>query len=128
MGREVEDFSATQRFILKHPWLPSILRKSLTPTAVWSAIGALITSLAVSITWLVTTQAGIRKAQDDIQRQDKSIEALQRQGDILNEINTKIAVMGSQIDTIADEVDRQRQWRDKIEGVAELPPHARRKK
>src|SRR5450631_1125009 len=93
----------------------------------WSAIVALVLTLMVAITWIVTTQSNSRTAQHDIDNLRQSVEDLQRQSDLLHKIDKQLAVVASQVDDIATEVDRQREWRDKIEGVAELPPHARRR-
>lgn len=103
------------------------VRKRVTPKVLWSAIGTLVTALAVCITWLVTTQARIVKTEESIQRHEESIKALQKQGDV-NEINTKLAVLTSKMTDISAEVERLREWRDRIEDVASSPPHARRKK
>jgi hypothetical protein len=120
-----EDFSATTRIKLR--WLLPF-RNYLTPAILWTAIAGLASVLVVSITWLVTMQARVAKAQDDIQRQEKSMEAFQKQGDTLNEINTKLGILTTQMTDIRAEVERQRDWRDRIEAAADTPPHARRKK
>jgi hypothetical protein len=118
------DFESTTAVLARRApglaWLPTFLRQRLTPAALWSAIAALVTALAISITWLVNTQSNIHQLKE-------SVADLQRERDLLHRIDTQIAVMASKVDGIATEVERQRAWRDKIEGVAEAPPHARRK-
>lgn len=104
------------------------VRKRVTPTILWSAIGALVTALVVAITWLVTTQSDIHQLKEAETESKKSVADIRQQLDLLHKIDTQLAVMSSQINSIADEVDRQREWRDKIEGIAESPPHARRRK
>ena len=118
--------TTTAVFVRKMPGLAWLLpfRKYLTPATLWGAAVA----LSVAIWYVVAAQHDLRTAQADIQRQDKSIDALQRQADLLNEIKTQIAVVNSKVDNIASEVDRQREWRERIEDVAESPPHARRKR
>lgn len=103
-------------------WLPVALRQRLTPAVLWSAI----TALAISITWLVNAQADIHQLKESSAESQKSVSDLRQQLDLLHKIDTQIAVMNNKVDTIAAEVDRQREWREKIESVAEAPPHARR--
>lgn len=104
------------------------VRRHVTPTMLWSAIGALITTLVVCITWLVNTQSDIHQLKDSVAESKKSVAELRQELELLHKIDTEIAVMNSKVDGIADEVDRQREWRDKIEGIAESPPHARKRR
>lgn len=96
-------------------------RKYLTPSALWIAIGILASGIIF-----------VGKRVYTVDQHQESITGLQqeRQQDreLLQKIDTQIAVMGSKVDNIANEVDRQREWRERIEDVAEAPPHARRRK
>jgi hypothetical protein len=124
---EKPDFESTTQVLARRaPGLAWLLpfRKYLTPATLWGAVVA----LSVAIWYVVAAQHDLHSAQADIRRHDESIAALQRQGDILNEIKTQVAVMNGKMDSIAAEVDRQREWRERIEDVAEAPPHARRRK
>ncbi len=115
------DFGSTTSVIV---WI----RNRVTPTVLWSAIGALVTALVVSITWLVSTQSDIRNAQNDVHRLQESVSNLEKERIVLNEIKMQTEVMSIKVDTIADEVSRQREWRERIETVAEeRPPHVRRR-
>jgi len=105
-------------------WLPRMLRGRLTP----AALGSAITALAIAIGYVVNAQHDIRNAQRDIRQLHDTVGDLQRQSDLLHKIDTQLAVMSDQIGNIADKVDRQEQWRDKIEGIAEAPPHAARRR
>lgn len=106
-------------------WLPVVLRQRLTPAALWSVI----TALAISVTWLVNAQADIHQLKESSAESQKSVAELRQQLDILHRIDTQLAVMNSKVDGIATEVDRQREWRERIESVAEeLPARARRRK
>lgn len=116
---EKPDFGSTTAVV-------AYVRKRLTPTVLWSAIGALVTALVVSITWLVTTQSDIHQLKDTVAESKKSVADMQQKFDLLQDIKTQLAVMNSKMDGIATEVDRQREWRERIEDVAEAPPHARR--
>jgi cell division protein FtsB len=102
-------------------WLPSFLRQRLTPVALWGAIGI----LAVSIAYVVN-------AQRDLNRHQESITDLQRDRaqdrDMLQQIVNSQTAMSGKIDTLTDEMNRQRDWREKIEEVAESGPHAKRHK
>jgi hypothetical protein len=98
-------------------------RGYLTPSALWAAIGGLV----IAIGYVINAQHELHNAQNDIRRHDESIGALQKQSDLLNEIRAEQAGMKSQLNDITEEMKRQRDWRDRIEQVAEAPPHARRK-
>lgn len=104
-------------------WLPSALRQRLTP----AALGSAITALAIAIAYVVNAQHDIHNAQSDVHRLQESVTGLEKERDLLHKIDTQLAVMNSKVDTIATEVDRQREWREKIEDAAESPPHARRR-
>lgn len=114
------DFASTTAVI-------AYVRKRITPRILWSAIGALVTALMVCITWIVTTQSAIHELNDHDAELRRAMVELKAQVEVLHEIHTQLAVMAGKMDSIADEVERQREWREKIEGVAELPPHARRR-
>jgi hypothetical protein len=117
--KEPHDFGAITSVLVK--WARWGVH--LTPAALWSAI----VTLAVAIGYVVNAQHDIRNAQRDIRQLHDTVGDLQRQSDLLHKIDTQLAVMGAKVDDIANEVDRQREWREKIEDVAELPPHARRR-
>lgn len=122
---EKPDFGSTTAVNQYAPglaWIPRVVRDKLSP----AALGSAITALAIAIGYVVNAQHDIRNAQRDIRQLHDTVGDLQRQSDTLHKIETQLAVTASKIDDIADEVDRQRQWRDKIEGIAEAPPHARR--
>lgn len=105
-------------------WLPRALRKRLTPAALWGALAA----LAVAIGYAVSAQHDISQLKDSVAESKKSMAELKQQLDLLHKIDTQLAVMGSKVDDIATEVNRQREWRERIEEVAEEnPPHARRR-
>lgn len=123
-----DDFGGTTAVIV---WA----RKRITPKVLWSAIGALLTCLLGLATWLSTTQSDMRTAQHDIQRANetaaeakKSVADMQQKLDILQDMKTSLAVMASKIDNIDAEVTRQRQRWDRVEEVADSPPHAARRK
>lgn len=105
-------------------WLPRVLRKKLTPAALWTAI----TALAAAVTWIVSAQQDVHRLKDDVAESKKSVADMRQQLDVLNKIDKQIAVMNAKVDTIADEVDRQREWREHIEQAAEESPHARHRK
>jgi hypothetical protein len=101
-------------------WIPKVLRGRLTPTTLWIAIGALTSGIIY-----------VGKAQVKLDRHQESITDLQQERaqdrEILYKIDTRIAVMNEKIDDIATEVGRQREWRDKIEGVAEISSRPKHK-
>ncbi len=125
---EKPDFESTTSILKRRApglaWLPVSLRQHFTP----AALGSAITALAVAIGYVMSAQHDIRDSQRDIAKLNETVTDLQKQSELLHKIDTELAVMDSKVDAIAGEVDRQRAWREKIEGVAELPPHARHRK
>jgi hypothetical protein len=121
------DFESTTAILRRRApglaWLPSALRQRLTPAALGSAVAA----LAIAIGYVLNAQHDIHNAQNDVHRLQESVTSLEKERDLLHKIDTQLAVMSSKVDGIATEVDRQREWRERIESVAESPPHARRR-
>lgn len=122
------DFESTTAILKRRApglaWLPSAFRQHFTPAALWSAI----TALAIAIGYVVNAQHDIHNAQNDVHRLQDSVASLEHEREVLHKIDTQLAVMNSKMDGIATEVDRQREWRERIEDVAESPPHARKRK
>lgn len=116
--------TAVRRYAPGLAWLPRIVRDKLTPAALWSAIAA----LAIAIGYVLNAQHEIHRANEDIERLNDSVTELQKERELLHKIDTQLAVMANQISSIASEVDRQREWRERIEDVAQSPPHARRRR
>lgn len=103
------------------------VRRKVTPTMLWSAIGTLVAALVVAITWIVNTQSDVRQLKEGAADSRKQMADMQARLEVLNEIRKDLAVMGGKVDTIAEDVKRQREWRERIEDAAEAPPHARRR-
>jgi outer membrane murein-binding lipoprotein Lpp len=116
--------TAVQRYAPGLAWLPRWIRQRLTPAAVWSAVIV----LATAVGYVVNARHALNDAQASVHRLQASVASLERDREELHRIDTQLAVMNSKLGDIETEVDRQREWREKIEGVAELPPHARRRK
>ncbi len=104
------------------------VKKRVTPSMLWGAI----TALTIAIGYVVNAQHDISHLKETVIKleAERNVAASEREQDrqVLNKIDTQLAVMGGKVDTIADEVERQREWRDRIEGIAESPPHAMRKR
>lgn len=96
----------------------------LTPAALWSAIVA----LAVAIGYVVNAQHDISQLKETVAESKRSVTDMQQKFELLQDIKTQLAVMNGKVTTIADEVDRQREWREHVENVAESPPHLRRRR
>lgn len=92
------------------------MRKHFTP----AAFGSAVTALAISIAYVLNAQRDIHQLKDTVAEQGKQLE-------LLHKIDTDVAVMSNSVSAIAAEVDRQREWRERIETVAESGPHGRRK-
>jgi outer membrane murein-binding lipoprotein Lpp len=105
-------------------WFPGALRQRLTPAALWTAV----TLLAAAIAYVLSARHEIHDAQTAVLRLQASVSHLEEERDVLHKIDTQLAVMNSKVDDIATEVDRQREWRERIEDAAELPPHAVRRR
>jgi hypothetical protein len=103
------------------------VKRRVTPKVLWSAIGVLVAALMASITWIVTTQSDIHQLKESVAESKRSVADMRQQLDLLHQIDTRLAVMNSKMDDIADEVDRQRGEWDHVHGIAESPPHARRR-
>ena len=122
---DFDSMSTTAVLVARAPglaWLPIACRKRLSPALLWSAILALTGAVAY-----------IAKALNDVHQHQQYIEELQtsrrQDHELLQSIETNVAVMTSQVGDIKTEVDRQREWRERIESVAEeAPPHGRRHK
>jgi hypothetical protein len=103
-------------------------KSKITPKILWSAIGTLVLALGGSITWIVTTQTNIQQLKETVAESKKSVADMQAKLELLQDIKTQLAVMAEKLDSLADEVDRQRGEWDHVHGIAETPPHARRRK
>jgi len=123
---EKPDFGSTTTVLEKVGlgWLPRGLRGHLTP----AALGSALTALCIAIGYAVNAQHDFRNAQRDIRQLYDTVGDLQRQSDLLHKIDTQLAVMSAKVDDIANEVDRQRARWDRVDSVAESPPHAPRKR
>ena len=90
-------------------WFPRVLRSKLTPAALIGAVSA----LAVAITWLVSAQRDISDLKDRIAKAAPDHELLLK--------------IDAQLATLTEEIDRQRDWRERIEAEAERQPHPRKR-
>lgn len=113
-----EEHSRTGRFKALAPglaWLPRFIRDKLTPALVGSAVTFLFGALAYVF----------NSPQKDIARVQESVTKLEQKVDQVLALSTKNdkqqAVMSKQLDL------EQERW-VRIDTVAELPPHAARRK
>jgi TolA-binding protein len=123
MTEEKEKWESTTAVLARRApglaWIPVSLRKHFTPAALWAAI----TTLAMAIAYVVNAQADLHKHQESI----TELQATRKEDrELLETISTQLAVLNSKIEDIDTEVERQREWRERIEDVAETPPHARK--
>lgn len=118
-----EEHSRTGRFKALAPglaWLPRFVRDKLTPALVGSAVTFLFGALAYVF----------NSPQKDIARVQESVTELKQAVDQMltlahqNEINQ--ADMGRQVTDMAKELDLERARWERIDSVADMPPHARR--
>jgi hypothetical protein len=128
MDEKPKDWESTTSVLARRApglaWLPNILRERFTVTGLVTAVTALVATVA----YILNAQHEIHEAKEGLRMQQNSITDLEKDRDVLRKIDTQLEVMGAKVDGIADEVDQQRQWRNRIEGIAESPPHARKRK
>jgi hypothetical protein len=103
----------------------AFVRKRVTPAALWGAIVGTGGMLVFAVTAWVGTQKNIAHLQE-LSAQQQAHE--QKTDELLQQLVTGQAVMNGSVEMIKTEVDRQREWREKIEDEAEAPPHARRRR
>jgi len=112
-------------------WLPRALRNRLTPGTVGSAVVA----MTIAIGYVMSAKHDIKTTEHDVQRLEaaneeskKTVAELRQELGVLNEIKTQIAVINDKLDAQASELERQRAEWDHVHGIAEAPPHARRRR
>lgn len=122
-SRDVErhpDFGATTA-------VTAWVKKRLTPATVWGAIG----TLTIAIGYVLNAQHDISHLKETVAKLEaerkESADDRSQVRELLHKIDTAVAVVNDKVGNIESEVDRQREWREKIEGIAEAPPHARRR-
>lgn len=103
-------------------WLPRVFRQRLTPAALWGAIVGMVGMLGLAVAAWVGTQKNITHLQEFTTRQQAHE---QKSDELLQQLVTAQAVMNSTMEAFKAEQDRQREWRDRIESVAEESPHPR---
>lgn len=103
------------------------VRRRVTPTMLWSAVAALVTTLVVTITWIVNMQSDVRQFKETDGRREKTVADMQAKLEVINQIATRLAVIDSKLDTMAAEQNRERERWDRIDRVAEEAPHAQRR-
>lgn len=125
---ETPDFESTTQVLARRApglaWIPKVVRDNLSPKALWSSLLALV----IAIGYVLNAQHSINQLKDESVQGRQSVSKLQEQVGLLHEIDTQLKVMNTKVDAIAAEVDRQRQWRERIEAVAETPPNARKRR
>lgn len=125
MNEEHHDFGGTTAII-------AYIRHHITPAAAWTAIASLVGMLVIAVSSWVTTQKNITQLQELIAQQQaheqKTDDSLQKTNDSLHELREDLAGMKSEVHDTKTEVDHQRERWEYMDGVADSPPHARRKR
>lgn len=107
------------------------VRQHVTPKGLWWAIagllGTLVPALFIAITWIVTTRSGMEELQGKVKESKQSVTDMQQKLDMFQDMRTDIAVIKSTMVEFKAEQDRNRERWDRIDRIAELPPHARRR-
>lgn len=109
-------------------WLPRFLRNRLNPATIGSAIAA----LSIAIWYVVNDRHEVLHLKETVakleQEHNKSATEREQDRELLHKIDTAVDVLKSEIDDNRSEVDRQRERWERIEGIAENPPHARKRR
>jgi hypothetical protein len=113
-------------------WLPRGLRGHLTPAALGSALSA----LCITIWYVVSDRHEVVYVKETVVKleekleEERKVSAAEREQDreLLHKLETAVDVMKSENDDRDRELDRERAWRERIQGIAETPPHARRRR
>lgn len=102
-------------------------RNYVTPSALWTAVAF----LSGAIGYIINAQHELQRHQESIASLQAEHTALQmdraKDRELMEKIDMQLAVMAVQLASIADEVDRQRDWREHLADIAEAPPHAKRR-
>lgn len=117
MNEEKHDFGATTAIV-------AYIRHHITPAAAWTAIASLVGMLVIAVSSWVTTQKNIAQLQELIAQQQAHE---QKTDDSLHELKEDLAGMKSEVHDTKTEVDHQRERWEYMDGVADSPPHARRR-
>lgn len=97
------------------------LKGKLKSGSLWAAVA----TLASGILYVAKEQIKIDQHQESI----TSLQQERRQDhELLQKMSTQLEVVISQMSNLTAESNRQRDWRERIEDVAELPPHPRKHK
>lgn len=104
-------------------WMPRFLRGRLTPMSVASAIG----SLAIAIAWVLDARHDLSDAEADIKRLQTAVAESAQDRLRLSSIEANASALKAKVDDSETQVERLQDWHDKIEELAEAPPHARKR-
>jgi len=86
-------------------WLPRMLRERFTPAAAWTAI-----------TLLALASAMLYSRASEIPKQAQAIDQIQQDEKRISELLMRV---DQKLDDVSRELDRQRQWRERVEEKAE---------
>ena len=111
-------------------WLPRALRNRLTPGRVGSAIAG----LSIAIWYVVNDRHDVIHLKETVTRLEQELankqaaEEREQDRELLHKLETAVDVMNAKWDDMQAEVNRQRERWDRVEQVADSPPHARRRR
>jgi hypothetical protein len=120
-----EEHSQTARLKIIAPglaWLPRFVRDKLTPALVGSAITFLFGALAYVFN---SPQKDIARVQESVTEMKKTMDEVLSLSTQNHEQN---AVLSNQVTELTSKVDHQQERWERIDSIAEIPPHARRPK
>ncbi len=103
------------------------VKERVSPKAFWGGVCALV----FAVGFVMNLRHNVSNALDDVERLklrlDEVKASLASESAALTAEREKSAEMGRHIEDLGTEVDRLREWRDHVQGVAETSPHARRR-
>jgi hypothetical protein len=110
----VSDTTTLKKLAPGLAWLPATVRE-LPPTAIWSGIGAIVTTIYVI--------SNAVHAQAEMDRRVTKDEVILAQ---VQTIPAELSRINEAVKRIDEESQHQREWREHLEQVAEEPPRRRR--
>jgi len=102
-------------------------KEKITPRIIWGIVVAIVLAVGFVLN-LQHNASNLEKTTVTLQQQFNELK--QQLNDAAKERGTdreKLADISRQIEDLAAEVDRQRSEWDRIHGIAETPPHARKR-
>lgn len=100
-------------------YLAMSLRRVTLP-ALWSVSLVIIGAVITGSSRVIHDESNINDLSNRVQK-------LESQQELLQKIDHDLTRLDEKVNGIKGDLDQQIEWRNRVEDVAEIPPHARRK-